>query len=265
MRVAKKWRYLKMKTAYLFCAVLVVLSLIGFSQTENSVMASDSAQPGSQQSHEFEKKISKTVSCKYLLFLPKDYGKKDKSWPLMLFLHGAGERGSNLDLVKKHGLSKIVKKRKDFPFIVVSPQCPKNVCWNDKVDVLINLLDDIVARHKVDKERIYLTGLSIGGYGTWALASKYPDRFAAAAPICGGGTRIMAFGLKDVPIWAFHGAKDRVVPLRESEDMVEAIKASGGNAKLTIYPEAGHDSWTETYNNQKLYDWFLKHKRRDLK
>jgi predicted peptidase len=228
---------------------------------EKSVMASESAQPGGQQSHEFEKETTKILSCKYLLFLPKDYGKKDKSWPLMLFLHGAGERGSNLELVKKHGPPKIVKKRKDFPFIVVSPQCPKNVWWNDKVDVLINLLDDIVARHKVDKERVYLTGLSMGGYGTWALASKYPDRFAAAAPICGGGTRIMAFGLKDVPIWAFHGAKDRVVPLRESEDMVKAVKATGGNVKLTVYPEAGHDSWTETYDNQQLYDWLLKHRK----
>ena len=106
-----------------------------------------------------------------------------------------------------------------------------------------------------------LTGLSMGGYGTWALASKYPDRFAAIAPICGGGKRFMAYRLKDTPVWAFHGAKDRVVPLEESEEMVNAINARGGSAKLTVYPDAGHDSWTESYDNSELYDWLLEHRR----
>ena len=129
------------------------------------------------------------------------------------------------------------------------------------LDVLTNLLDDIVARYDVDTDRIYLTGLSMGGYGTWALASKYPDRFAAIVPICGGGKRFMAHRIKDMPVWAFHGAKDSVVPLRESEEMVEAINARGGNAKLTIYPDAGHDSWTKSYENPELYDWLLEHRR----
>ncbi|MHC4116519.1 MAG: carboxylesterase family protein [Planctomycetota bacterium] len=226
-------------------------------------MATDSAQPDDQKAQDFEKTITRTLKCKYLLSLPKDYGKKDKRWPLMLFLHGAGERGSNLDLVKKHGPPKLIENGKDLPFIVVSPQCPSGVWWNDKLDVLINLLDDVVSRYKVDKERVYLTGLSMGGYGSWALGSRYPDRFAAIAPICGGGTRIMAFGLTKTPIWAFHGAKDKVVPLDESEAMVKAINSRGGNVKLTVYPEAGHDSWTETYDNQELYAWFLKHRRDD--
>ena len=116
-----------------------------------------------------------------------------------------------------------------------------------------------MATYDIDQDRVYLTGLSMGGYGTWALASKYPDRFAAIAPICGGGTMIMALGLKDMPVWAFHGAKDQVVPLAESERMVETINARGGNAKLTVYPEAGHDSWTKSYDNQELYDWLLSH------
>ena len=247
-----------MKASYLICSVLMPLFLIGCAQME---VSSDSVPPGGQHSQAFEKTVTKTLSCKYLLFLPEDYGKKQQRWPLIMFLHGAGERGSDLKKVKVHGPPKIVENRKDFPFIVVSPQCPTGDWWTDKVEVLINLLDDIVARYKVDKERVYLTGLSMGGYGTWSLASAYPERFAAIAPICGGGKRFMAMRLKDISVWVFHGAKDRVVPLKESEEMVDAIRKRGGNAKLTIYPDAGHDSWTQTYNNQKLYDWFLKHRK----
>jgi predicted peptidase len=179
----------------------------------------------------------------------------------MMFLHGAGERGSDLNKVKVHGPPKIVEYKKDFPFIVISPQCPEDDWWPEKSEVLINLLDDIVAQYDVDTERIYLTGLSMGGFGTWALASKYPERFAAIAPICGGGGRFMAYKLKDMPVWVFHGAKDKVVPLKESEDMVDAIREYGGSAKLTVYPEAGHDSWTETYDNQELYEWFLEYRK----
>lgn len=248
-----------MKTSKLTCSVFMSLLLIGCAQMEKSKMSP--VPPGSQRSQTFEKEITKTLSCNYLLFLPEDYGQKKQRWPLIMFLHGAGERGSDLNKVKVHGPPKIVENRKDFPFIVVSPQCPEDDWWTGKVEVLINLLDDIVARYKVDTERIYLTGLSMGGFGTWSLASEYPERFAAIAPICGGGNRIMALRLKDIPVWVFHGAKDKTVPLKESEEMVNAIRNRGGNAKFTIYPDAGHDSWTETYNNQKLYDWFLEHRK----
>ncbi len=234
------------------------LFLIGCAQMDKKM---NTVPPGYQQSQKFEKKITKTVSCNYLLFLPEDYGKKRQRWPLILFLHGAGERGSVLNKVKAHGPPKIVKNRKDFPFIVVSPQCPEGDWWTEKVEVLINLVDDISARYKVDKERIYLTGLSMGGFGTWSLASAYPERFAAIAPVCGEGSRIMALKLKDIPTWVFHGAKDRVVPLEKSEEMVNAIRKRGGDVKFTIYPEAGHDSWTESYKNQELYDWFLEHSK----
>ncbi len=245
-----------MKANYLICSLFMSLFLMGCAQMEKKM---NLIPPGSQQSQRFEKKITTTVSCNYLLFLPEDYGKKRQSWPLMVFLHGAGERGSVLNKVKVHGPPKIVKNRKDFPFIVVSPQCPEGDWWTEKVEVLINLVDDIATRYKVDKKRIYLTGLSMGGYGTWTLASAYPERFAAIAPICGGGSRIMSLRLKDIPIWVFHGAKDRVVPLEESEEMVNAIRKRGGDVKFTIYPNAGHDSWTESYKNQELYDWFLEH------
>jgi predicted peptidase len=128
---------------------------------------------------------------------------------------------------------------------------------------LTGLLDEIVENYDVDESRVYLTGLSMGGYGTWSLGATLPDRFAAIAPICGGGEKRMAWRLKEMPIWVFHGAKDSVVPLAQSEEMVEAVKAAGGNPKLTVYPEANHDSWTATYDNPKLYDWFLSHRKRD--
>jgi predicted peptidase len=227
------------------------------------------AQDNPQEVKSFEKKITKTVGANYLLFLPKGYETKgEKRWPLMLFLHGAGERGFDIWKVAVHGPPKIVKNKADFPFIVVSPQCPESEHWSN--DVLLSLLDDVIARLAVDTNRVYLTGLSMGGYGTWSLGTQYPERFAAIAPICGGGepVRIVLAGgkkaaaLKAMGVWAFHGGKDPVVPLSESERMVAALKKVGcTDVKLTVYPEAQHDSWTETYNNPELYEWFLKHSR----
>jgi predicted peptidase len=198
------------------------------------------------------------ITMKYLIYLPKDYDQKE-SWPLMLFLHGAGERGDNLELVKKHGPPKLIEAGKQFPFIVVSPQCPENRWW-EPVE-LSSLVDEIVEKCKVDKDRIYVTGLSMGGFGTWSLAAYQPNRFAAIVPICGGGEPFLTMLLTHVPAWVFHGAKDPVVPLARSEKMVEAMKKFGGNVKFTIYPEAGHDSWTEAYNDPQLYEWLLQQKR----
>jgi len=230
--------------------------------SEWGMAAERKADNGGQSEQVFQKEITKTVSLRYLLYLPKGYGeKKDQKWPLILFLHGAGERGDNLELVKKHGPPKLVAGGKEFPFIIVSPQCPAGTWWTEMIDPLTALLDDVQSRYAVDPNRVYLTGLSMGGFGTWTLACRYPERFAAIAPICGGGDWFLAERLKNVPVWAFHGAKDPVVPLRESRDMVEALKRAGGDAQLTIYPEAEHDSWTETYNNPKLYEWFLSHRR----
>jgi len=250
-----------MKTNYLLCLVIVGLLLTGYVQMGKSEMASEKVVPGVQQEQAFAKTITKDLSIKYLLYLPKGYGEKEKKWPLMMFLHGAGERGGNLNKVKVHGPPKIVEAGKDLPFIIVSPQCPKDDWWTERDDELIHLLDDIQKRYDVDAERVYLTGLSMGGYGTWTLASTYPERFAAIVPICGGGKRFFGWRLKDVPVWAFHGGKDSVVPLSESEEMIQAVKRGGGNAKLTIYPEANHDSWTKTYDNPELYKWLLKHRK----
>jgi len=200
------------------------------------------------------------VKMQYLLYLPEDYDQQD-AWPLMLFLHGAGERGDDLQMVKKHGPPKLIEAGRPFPFIVISPQCPRDRRWN--AFELARLLDEIVEKYKVDEQRVYVTGLSMGGFGTWALAAYQPGRFAAIAPVCGGGDPTLVRLYDPVPAWVFHGAKDSVVPIERSEEMVEAFKKRGTEVKFTIYPEAAHDSWTETYANDQMYDWLLEHKRRD--
>ena len=240
----------------LLCTALLAAFAAGISSphTENSQLG--------QQERKFEARITKTVRMNYLLFLPEGYGaKSQEKWPLILFLHGMGERGDDLELVKKHGIPKIVEQKKDFSFIAVSPQCPGTSWWPFELEALNALLDEIVSMYAVDVDRIYLTGLSMGGYGTWNLAAAYPERFAAIAPICGGGDPEKVCALKTVPVWAFHGAKDKVVSPEESQKMVNALKECGGDVQLTIYPEAEHDSWTETYNDPKLYEWFLSHTR----
>lgn len=236
----------------------------------------------------FEKTISKTVGYQYLLSLPTGYdAQAGKTWPVILFLHGSGERGTDPWKVAKHGPPKLLQPDAPAPadesaearaqrqaaaraladnFIVVSPQCPLNVWWDD--DAVGALLDEIAARHKVDATRVYLTGLSMGGYGTWSYAMKNPGRFAAIVPICGGGepgtvrrmARLKKAELARLPVWVFHGAKDPTVPLDESQQMVDALKKAGvAEVRFTVYPEAKHDSWTETYQNPELYSWLLQH------
>lgn len=222
-----------------------------------------------QQTGRLRKRITQMVNLEYLLFLPP--GVKDdpgKPWPLILFLHGAGERGTNVWLVAKHGPPKLVREKKDFPFIVVSPQCAEGETWSN--EALLALLDTIIAKYPVDRSRVYLTGLSMGGYGTWSLGIEHPERFAAIVPICGGGDTIKILlpppareaDLKSLGVWAFHGGKDTVVKPIETERMVQALKQRGvREVKHTVYPDAGHDSWTEAYNDPALYEWLLSHRR----
>ena len=194
---------------------------------------------------------------KYIIHLPKDYSGKNRNHPLIFFLHGALEKGNDLNLVRKHGPVNYAEKHDDFPFIIIAPQCALNKTWEEKE--LKKLLDEIIAKYRVDTSQLYCTGLSMGGFGTWKMAIKYPDLFAAIAPVCGGGNPYRAADIKHIPAWVFHGAKDKIVPLEKSEIMVNAMKAAGAKIKFTIYPEAGHDSWSETYNNPELYNWFLEH------
>jgi predicted peptidase len=228
--------------------------LILFACLSSPALADD--QPVRQQPALLETQVAVTLN--YLLYLPPEYDKQE-SWPLMLFLHGAGERGDDLELVKVHGPPKLIAAGQDFPFIVVSPQCPKDLHW-EPIE-LVALLDNIEHTYKVDPDRVYVTGLSMGGFGTWELAAYAPQRLAAIAPICGGGETYWVKRFAHLPVWAFHGGRDPAVPVERSQQMVDELTKQGGHPRLTIYPDAEHDSWTETYNNPELYTWLLEQRR----
>ena len=194
----------------------------------------------------------------FLLFLPADY-KSKKEWPLLLFLHGAGERGIDLEKVAVHGPPKLARQGKLQEFIIIAPQCPTGDYWDshEQQHNLIQLIRTAKEELKVNSNKVYVTGLSMGGFGTWELAANLHNQIAAAAPVCGGGSKWNSRLLKNVPIWAFHGAKDDIVPPELSEEMVEAIQEKGGNAKLTIFPNANHNSWDDAFNTEELYQWLL--------
>lgn len=183
-----------------------------------------------------------------------------RRWPLLLFLHGACERGNNLASVARHGPPRLVEQNRVLPFIIISPQCPTGSYWDP--GVLARLLDQAQATWPVDLDRVYITGMSMGGYGAWMVLARHPHRFAAAAIVCGGGNPMDARRLKHLPIWLFHGEQDDVVPASESLTIARALESAGGNVRLTLYPDADHDAWTRTYDNPELYDWFLSHRRR---
>ena len=207
-----------------------------------------------------KKQSKRTFSreMRYLLYLPDGYEPNGGVWPLFIFLHGAGERGNDLELVKVHGPPKLIESGKSFPFIVASPQLALGEWWSP--DMVAWLTRELISSLRVDTERVYLTGLSMGGYGTWETASRYPELFAAIAPICGRGDPSSAWRLRHMPTWIFHGAKDSVVPIKHSDDMKRALRKYG-KVKYTVYPEADHDSWSETYLDEKLYEWLLSHRR----
>lgn len=218
-----------------------------------------------QTAHTFSKRVSQRVALDYLLHLPPAYSRREQ-YPLILFLHGSGERGTDIHAVKKHGIPKIAEQQSDFPFITLSPQCPPDSTWIMQRDALLMLLDQVMAKHAIDKKRVYLTGLSMGGYGAWYLSSEHPERFAAVVPICGGYDDMLGYpdrvaGLRYTPVWAFHGAKDKHVPLSETTALVRALRKAGGKVKLTVYRDAGHDAWTRTYTDPRLYRWLLQQQR----
>ena len=200
------------------------------------------------------------IEMQYLLYLPPAYDETEDKWPLLLFLHGAGERGDDLGLVKVHGPPKMIAEGEDFPFVVISPQCPEGVWWS--IETLHALINEVIETHRIDMSRIYVTGLSMGGYGSWGLAYTYPDLFAAAVPICGGGEPEKAPLMKEIPTWVFHGAKDEAVPLERSQEMVDALEEAGGNVRFTVYPEAGHvGAWVNAYGDPELWEWLVSQRR----
>lgn len=217
-------------------------------------------------------------SLKYRIYVP-DNIEKLKKCPMLLFLHGAGERGNDNKAQLKHSVKDIVSysQTNKAPIIVIAPQCPQNMKWVEvdwsapthsmpkspalSLKLAFELLEQTARNYPVDQKRIYVTGLSMGGYGTWDAIQRKPDYFAAAIPICGGGDTNMAAKLVSIPIWVFHGDKDTAVNPERSRSMVEAIKKSGGNPKYTEYPGVGHDAWTRTFRNPEVLCWLFDQKR----
>lgn len=222
----------------------------------------------SQEEPTAGKQVEQTLSdgdskLNFLCYLPQKYGQDaEETWPLVLFLHGRGESYGPLSLVAKWGPPKFAARGDDLPFILISPQCPGDGRWSDETRQaqLGKLLDKISDEFKVDSTRVYLTGLSMGGYGSWTMAANHPDRFAAVVPVCGGGDPTQAEVLKSIPIWVFHGDQDRAVPFQKSVDMVEAIRQAGGsNIRFTSLEHVGHNCWSSTYAMPELYQWMLRH------
>ena len=213
----------------------------------------------------------------YRIYLPADIP-AGKRVPLVLFFHGAGERGYDNTAQLKHGVADLVRYAlTNGPAIVIAPQCPKEMQWVNTnwsapshimpsmpsvpMKLALLLLQDKIAKLPVDSNRVYVTGVSMGGYGTWDAIQRKPDLFAAAIPICGGGDSARAQSLKMIPIWAFHGDKDTAVPVSRSRDMVNALNACGGKVQYREYPGAGHDVWTRTYADPAVLAWLFAQRR----
>ena len=214
-----------------------------------------------QQPMTFKTEVTREIRVEYLQHLPQITD--GKTYPLVVFLHGAGERGNDLSKVKVHGIPKLLDEGsellKGYDFIGISPQCPDDLWWGMLDDALEMLIEHLISALPVDTGRIYLTGLSMGGYGTWALAQRCPNMFAAIAPICGGTepSPDKLAAIKHLPTWVFHGANDTAVPLAQSADAVSVLNNLGANVKFTVYPELEHDSWTPTYENPVFYEWLF--------
>ena len=195
----------------------------------------------------------------FVEYSPKNRG---EGLPIIIQLHGAGERGNggaDLSLVDVHGFSKVISE-KDYPCIFIMPQCPNGTFWAAKVESIVSFAEFLINKYAADPERIYLTGLSMGGYGTWFTAMARPDLFAAIAPVCGGGMAWNA-GVLTMPVWAFHGAEDKSVDVFHSDDMVARMKKHDLDVRYSRFDGVGHDVWKKTYD-EELLNWFLQHKKK---
>jgi predicted peptidase len=198
----------------------------------------------------------------YALHVPSGYQlDESKKWPLVLFLHGASERGDDPSPLAVHGPVKQAAQGADLPFVVVAPQCPAYSTWSCELDGLYALIEEVSAHHRIDADRVYCTGLSMGGTGTWALAARFPNRFAAVVPICGAWMPEIAPRIAELPVWTFHGEEDSSIPVKHTEQVVGALRNLGSPVRFTRYPGVGHDSWTRTYDNPEVYEWMLEQRR----
>ena len=207
----------------------------------------------------FSALVRKRVRLSYLIWMPRASARPAKGWPLVFFLHGSGERGHDLSRVKAHGPPRYAAAGAEYPFILVAPQVPEGLAWDS--DALDALRAHLVARLPVDADRILMTGLSMGGIGTWNYAADYPDRLAGIAPVSAFGDVDRAARLARLPTWAFHGARDEAVPLVDAQMTVDAVRSAGGNVTFTVYPDVGHEAWERAYADPALYEWLLSQRR----
>jgi predicted peptidase len=223
------------------------------------------ARAADKDEHGFLDRVFKDADgteAKYVLFVPHDY-KGKKAFPTILFLHGAGETGTDGQKQARTGLGNAIRKQEQtFGFIAIFPQSQKRTWQADSDDGqrAMKILAQVQKTYKVDAKRLYLTGLSMGGFGTWSLAVRYPTKWAAIVPVCGGGDPSQAATIKHIPCWCFHGDADMAVKVDKSREMIKALKAAGGKPKYDEYPGVGHNSWDKAYGNPELYDWLLKQK-----
>lgn len=267
--------------AFILALILLILLLA------SSALAEDPATPGEARIESKEHRAKDgpyaTSPLPYRLLMPDDFSPStptSRRWPLILFLHGAGERGSDNQSQWKYlpTWMSTPEARATHKVFLLAPQCPADKSWSPiswdpiaavnspsaspETGAVLELLGQVIQQYPVDGDRVVLTGLSMGGYGSWELATRRPEQWSAVAPICGGGLTARAPLLKDLPLWAFHGAKDPTVPVAQTRDMIQAIRAAGGAPRYTEYPEAGHDSWTAAYRDPALVEWMLGARRR---
>ncbi len=234
---------------------LPVLAAAALALASACATTAPSTLPGPQSPQVFSDPQEGAVN--FLLYLPDGYASLAGPWPLILFLHGAGERGDDLALVKREGLPRLLERNRDFPFIVVSPQCRRKAQWS--AGVLDRLLTNVIQRYRADPGRLYATGLSSGAVASLELAALRPDRLAAVAAVAPNEEPRGLCGAAAVPIWIFHNAFDERVPARVSRRIARKLESCDGRVTLTIYPQSGHDAWSDTYVRADLYEWFLRH------
>lgn len=209
----------------------------------------------------FQSEKKPCVKMNYLIAFPEDYA-EGEILPMLVFLHGAGERGNEPQNIKVHGIPKYVDEGLPVRAVVLAPQVPDfNHVWNNLADEAFELIEQIAEKYCVDRDRISLSGISMGGYGTWELGMMHSDYFSALAPICGGGQSFKSAVLKDMPIRTFHGNKDDIVPISATYEMVDAIKAHGGRVEMTVVDGAGHNSWEYAYEQTDLIEWLVQQNR----
>ncbi len=247
-----------------------ILSLCSLASAAAAAMDAESMTHARKHSND------KGDTLPYRIFIPPQL--PPRPVPLLLFMHGAGERGSDNRAQLKHGVREMILwSRNTEPVIIVAPQCPSGQRWVDvdwskpahtmppepsfAMRMALEIINSLQREFAVDPQRLYVTGLSMGGYGTWDIIQRHPEKFAAAMPLCGGGDTAGAALFKDLPIWAFHGDQDGAVPVSRSRTMVEALKQVGGKIRYTEYPGVGHDCWTRTYADPAVLQWLFSQRR----